>query len=133
MTIDLINHSYLMRPLFKKLKEQSYLKGQRASGLMNMEVTKDSMSRGNMGTPYTFLDATAAAKSLQLCPTPCDPMNCSPLSSSVRGVFQARILEHISYLPLAYLPFPTPEDLPNSKIEPPVSCISCIGRPILYH
>ena len=29
----------------------------------------------------------------QLCPTPCDPMDCSPLGSSVHGIFQARILE----------------------------------------
>ena len=95
MTIVSISHSYLLRPLFKKLKEQSYLKGQRASGLMNMEVNKDSMSRGNMGTPYTFLDATAAAKSLQSCPTLCDPTDGSPPASSVPGTLQARILEWV--------------------------------------
>ena len=35
----------------------------------------------------------AAAKSLQSCPTLCDPMDCSPPSSSVHGIFQARVLE----------------------------------------
>ena len=35
------------------------------------------------------------AKSLQLCPTLCDPMDCSPPGSSVHGVLQARILEWI--------------------------------------
>ena len=33
------------------------------------------------------------AESLQLCPTLCDPMGCSPLGSSVNGILQARILE----------------------------------------
>ena len=37
--------------------------------------------------------AAAAAKSLQSCPTPCDPMDCSPPGSSVHGIFQARVLE----------------------------------------
>ena len=34
-----------------------------------------------------------SAKLLQLCPTLCDPMDCSPPGSSVHGIFQARILE----------------------------------------
>ena len=35
----------------------------------------------------------ACAQSLQSCPTLCDPMDCSPLGSSVHGILQARILE----------------------------------------
>ena len=35
----------------------------------------------------------------QLCPTLCDPMDCSPPGSSVHGIFQARILE---WVPIAY-------------------------------
>ena len=35
----------------------------------------------------------AAAKSLQSCPTPCDPIDGSPPGSSVPGILQARILE----------------------------------------
>ena len=43
---------------------------------------------------FFFLPAAAAAaKSLQLCPTLCDPMDCSPPGSSIRGIFQARVLE----------------------------------------
>ena len=34
-----------------------------------------------------------AAKSLQSCPTLCDPMDCSPPGSSIHGIFQARVLE----------------------------------------
>ena len=37
--------------------------------------------------------AAAAAKSLQSCPTLCDPMDCSPPGSSIHGIFQARVLE----------------------------------------
>ena len=32
----------------------------------------------------------------QLCPTPCDPMNCNPPGSSVHGVSQGRILEWVA-------------------------------------
>ena len=37
--------------------------------------------------------AAAAAKSLQLCPTLCDPIDSSPPGSSIPGILQARILE----------------------------------------
>ena len=37
--------------------------------------------------------AAAAAKSLQLCPTLCDPIDSHPPGSSVHGIFQARALE----------------------------------------
>ena len=45
------------------------------------------------------------AKSLQLCPTLCDPMNCSSSGSSVHGILQARIL------------CPPPQNLPDPGIE----------------
>ena len=38
----------------------------------------------------------AAAKSLQLCLTLCDPIDGSPLGSSVPGILQARILEWVA-------------------------------------
>ena len=37
-----------------------------------------------------------AAKSLQSCLTLCDPIDSSPLSSSVSGILQARILEWVA-------------------------------------
>ena len=37
--------------------------------------------------------AATAAKSLQSCPTLCDPIDSSPPGSSVHGIFQARVLE----------------------------------------
>ena len=36
------------------------------------------------------------AKSIQLCLTLCNPMDCSPLGSSVHGILQARILEWVA-------------------------------------
>ena len=36
------------------------------------------------------------AESLQLSLTLCDPMDCSPLASSVHGILQARILEWVA-------------------------------------
>ena len=40
--------------------------------------------------------AAAAAKSLQSCPTLCDPIDGSPSGSPVPGILQARILEWIA-------------------------------------
>ena len=40
--------------------------------------------------------ASAAAKSLQLCPTLCDPINGSPPGSPVPGILQARTLEWVA-------------------------------------
>ena len=40
--------------------------------------------------------AATAAKSLQSCPTLCDPMDCSLPGSSIHGIFQARVLEWVA-------------------------------------
>ena len=40
-----------------------------------------------------FQTAAAAAKSLQLCPTLCDPRDSGPLGSSVPGILQPRTVE----------------------------------------
>ena len=40
--------------------------------------------------------AAAAAKSLQSCPTLCDPIDSSPLGSLVPGILQARTLEWVA-------------------------------------
>ena len=44
----------------------------------------------------TYAYAAAAAKSLQSCPTLCDPRDGSPPGSSVPGILQARILERVA-------------------------------------
>ena len=55
------------------------------------------------------------AKSLQSCPTLCDPLACSPPGSSVQGPLQAVTLEGVA--------MPSPGDLPGPGTEP-VPCVS---------
>ena len=40
--------------------------------------------------------AAAAAKSLQSCPTLCDPMDCNPSGSPVPGILQARTQDWVA-------------------------------------
>ena len=44
----------------------------------------------------TCLAAAAAAKSFQSCLTLCDPIDSSPLGSSVPGILQAKTLEWVA-------------------------------------
>ena len=53
--------------------------------------------------------AAAAAKSLQLCLTLCNPINGSQTGSPVPGILQARILE--------WVVMPSSRDLPNPGTE----------------
>ena len=57
-----------------------------------------------------ILSACMRAKSLQSCPTPCDPMECSLPSSLVHGILQTRILESVA------IPSP-PGNCPNPGIK----------------
>ena len=47
-------------------------------------------------SPAFIVSAAAAAKSLQSCPTLCDPIDGSPPGFSVPGILQARILEWVA-------------------------------------
>ena len=60
------------------------------------------------------------AKSLQLCPTLCNSMDCSLPDFSIHGVSQARILECVS--------ISFSRGLPDLGIK-----LTCIGRWVLYH
>ena len=48
----------------------------------------------------------------QLCPTLCDPMDCSPPGSSVHGILQARILEWVA------IPFSRGSSQPRDWTQP---------------
>ena len=63
--------------------------------------------------------AAAAAKSLQSCPTLCDPMDCSLLAPPSMGFSGQRYWSG--------LPFSSPEDLPDPGIKPRSTCIT--GEP----
>ena len=52
--------------------------------------------KGNKGLVLEDAAAAAAAKSLQSCPTLCDPTDSSPPGSSVPGILQARTLEWVA-------------------------------------
>ena len=70
----------------------------------------------------------------QLCPTLCDPVNCSPPGSSVHGILQARILE--------WAAISSCRDPPDPGIEPmsPVSPVLAggffttepVGKPCIW-
>ena len=60
----------------------------------------------------------------QLCLTLCNPTGCSPLGCSAHGIFQARILEWVA------ISFSRGPSWPRDQTH--ISCISCIGRWILY-
>ena len=72
-----------LKSLLMKVKEDS----EKASLKRNIKKTK-IMASGPI--------AAAAAKSLQLCPTLCNPIDSSSLGSSVPGILQARILEWVA-------------------------------------
>ena len=59
------------------------------------------------------------------CLTLCGPMDCRLPGSSVHEIFQARILEWVA------IPYSRRSSRPRDWTC--VSCISCIGRRILYH
>ena len=59
---------------------------------------------------------------LHLCSTLCNPMDCSPLGSSVHRILQARILEWVG-MP-SFRGYSRPRDRTH---------VSCIGRRTLYH
>ena len=50
----------------------------------------------DMFSLFFLLAAAAAAKSLQSCPTLCDPRDGSPLGSPVPGILQARTMEWVA-------------------------------------
>ena len=55
-----------------------------------------SISPHLLNLQFTFLSSPATAKSLQSCPTLCDPIDGSPPGSPVPGIPQARTLEWIA-------------------------------------
>ena len=60
-------------------------------------VTSQNLaSRIVVATKIAWRRPAAAAKSLQSCPTPCDPIDGSPPGSPVAGLLQARTLEWVA-------------------------------------
>jgi len=57
---------------------------------------QNGSGRGWRETKFKFMNAAAAAKSLQSCLTLCDPVDSSPPRSPIPGILQARSLEWVA-------------------------------------
>ena len=86
-------------------------------------LNKDNYSSSHLLLPGLW--TCMCAKSLQLCQTLSDPMDCSPPGSSVHGILQARILERVA------MPSSWGSSQPRDRTC--VSHVSGIGRWVLYH
>ena len=70
---------------------------------------------------YIHMDLVSMCSVGQSCPTLCDPMNCSLPGFPVRGISQELVAIFFS------------KESSRPKDWTHISCISCIGRWILYH
>ena len=93
------------------------------------DVMKPSLTRRASHCMLDVLQSpakdAAPAKSLQLCPTLWDPMDCSPPGSSVQGDSSARILEWVAKT--------SSRGSSPLRDQTCISYVSCIGRWVLYH
>ena len=97
-------------PVWLSLSARGWVGGQQAhlsSGLLGFAEGSSTASLFLRSAPRTTL---------------CDPMDYSPPGSSVQGIYQARTLE---WVVISYFR--------ESSWPRDGTCISCIGRQILYH
>ena len=64
--------------------------------MLCMEVCLSAYGTMKVLDPWLPFSVAAAAKSLQSCPTLCNPIDSSPPCSSVPGILQARALEWVA-------------------------------------
>ena len=67
---------------------------------------------------------TAMAKSLQSCPTLCDPIDSSPPGSPIPGILQARTLEWVAIFLLQYMKVKSESEVAQScpTLSDPMDC-----------
>ena len=90
-----------------------------------LEIENENSSLHSWCNDAWFWWAGSACVHAQLCLTLCDPMDYCPPDSSVHGISHAKIMEW------AAITFSRGSSQPRDWTH--VSCISCIGRHILYH
>ena len=61
-----------------------------------MEAFQHQVILGALRSPFLYIAAAVAAKSLQSGPTLCDPIDGSPPGSPIPGILQARALEWVA-------------------------------------
>ena len=74
--------------------------GLQSMGSLEMDTTEQlhfhfslsCIGEGN-GNPLQCIKVKSESEVAQLCPTLSDPMDCSPLGSSIHGIFHAKVLE----------------------------------------
>jgi len=64
---------------------------------VSCSVVSNSLLSHGLLCPWNSPDENTAAKSLQSCPTLCDPIDFSPPGSPVPGILQARTLEWVAF------------------------------------
>ena len=74
----------------KKEKDQSFQQ------IVSWQLDAAAAAAAATATAAAAAAAAAAAKSLQLCPTLCDPIDSSPPGSRIPGILQARTLEWVA-------------------------------------
>ena len=75
------------------LTSESYCETQNRKGCVLRKAVRSPSGAGEWLPLTAHICFLGTAKSLQLCPTLHDPMDCSLPGSSVHGIFQARVLE----------------------------------------
>ena len=97
----------------KKRKQQTSKQEYNNEEESMQEERNNRLCRKKFRSQACHLSAMSECSLVQLCPTLCGPMDCSTGGSSVHGIFPARTIPNPNGLP-----FPPPEDLPNSGIKP---------------
>ena len=90
--MDRISHLYEMHKKFFRNKVPQRWKGWGIYSIAYLFATKNHVS----GTRFLLSSSKPAAKSLQSCPTLCDPIDGSPPGSPAPGILQARTLEWVA-------------------------------------
>ena len=118
----LTRSAFISRPFLCCLTPSSPHRRTQAILLIALGQSKPSGQSKPLGT--WIIGLCVCAKSLQLCPTLCNPMDCSSPGSSVHGILQARVLEWVA--------MPSSRGYSRPRDQTQVSCISCIGRRVFY-
>ena len=119
----------------KKMKKQNHTGESLASVWKDLESSRtslhscDSLGLSSLGLAvrcknqspvWLIWILSCCAKSFQLCPTLCDPMNYSPPGCWIRGTLQARILEWVAV--------PSSRGSSRPRDQTHISYVSCIRR-----
>ena len=81
----------------KKKRKENYFRLKKMKRMLNKSNHQRNANQNhNEILPLICQNAAAAAKSLQSCPTLCDPTDGSPPGSPIPGILQARTLEWVA-------------------------------------